>query len=313
MIGLLQVGKGHNVESLANELGITRRTVFRDLDLLKQAEVPIEFDREFEAYHLAKNYSVPPTNLTRDEAIAVIVLCHELGGIGRLPLLTKARSAAGKIEATLPEEIREYVRNAADAIRIQPPLNNPLEGRAWIYNALIASIGNRESVRVSYDSFYDGEIIQTLLSPYRIFYRKHAWYIAARSSIHRQVRTFHIGRIRQLDFTKTNYRIPKNFSLERYLGDGWRFISDRGPTYEVRVRFGETVAKNVKEVIWHPRQKTNLNTDGTLDFRLRTKGLKEMSWWILGYGEQAEVISPPKLRKLVATKAKLMAEMYKAG
>jgi predicted DNA-binding transcriptional regulator YafY len=313
MIGLLQVGKGHNVESLAAECGVTRRTVFRDLDLLKEAGAPVQYDREFQAYHLTNGYSVPPANLTRDEAIATIVLCHELGGAGRLPLLTKARSAAAKLAANLPDQIRDYVRNAADAIRIQPPLNNPIEGRASIYDDLIESIAKREHIRVRYDSLYDGKIIETRLSPYRIFYRKHAWYVAARSSMHRAVRTFNIGRIRQIDFTNSTYRIPKNFSLERYLGEGWRFIPDRGPNYEVRIRFGKMVARNVDEVIWHRTQKTNWNTDGTLDFRVRTKGLKEMSWWVLGYGDEAQVIGPPQLRKLVATRVRRMAEMYKAG
>jgi predicted DNA-binding transcriptional regulator YafY len=313
MIGLLQVGKGHNVKSLANELEVTRRTVFRDLDLLKKSDVPIKFDREFEAYHLTSQYSVPPTHLTRDEAIATIVLCHELGGAGRLPLLKNARSAAAKLEANLPDDIRSYVRNAADAIQMQPPLNNPIEGRKSIYDDLIVSIAERRCVRVRYDSLHERKVIQTQLAPYRIFFRKHAWYIAARSSLHREVRTFHIGRIRTLDFTSVTYRIPKNFSLDKYFGNGWRFIPDRGPTYNVRIRFGRTVARNVDEVMWHSRQKTTLNEDGTLDYSLRTKGLTEMSWWILGYGEEAEVIAPPKLRKLVATKAKLMAEMYEAG
>jgi len=53
-----------------------------------------------------------------------------------------------------------------------------------------------------------------------------------------------------------------------------------------------------------------LNPDGTLDFRVTVSGLNEISWWILGYGDQAEVIEPPKLRSLVAGRAKRMAAMY---
>lgn len=313
MIGLLQVGKGHNVESLANELGITRRTVFRDLDLLKKSDVPIKFDREFQAYHLTSEYSVPPANLTSDEAIAVLVLCQELGGARRMPLLTKASSAARKVAANLPRSIKRQVRHAADAIRIHPPAVNPLEGRTSIYDDLMKSIAKRETVSIRYESFHEDRLIQTVLSPYRLLYSNHSWYVIARSSIHRQVRTFNIGRIRQLDFAGTAYRIPKNFSLERYFGYAWQIIPEPGPIYDVRVRFEKLVAKNVAEVVWHRTQQLDWNKDGTLNFQVRVKGLNEMSWWIMRYGDQAQVLEPRKLRDLVAKRARSMLQRYEVG
>ena len=48
--------------------------------------------------------------------------------------------------------------------------------------------------------------------------------------------------------------------------------------------------------------------DGTLDFRAKVSGLNEISWWVLGYGDQAEVLEPPELRDLVAARARRMAE-----
>ncbi|MBN1513559.1 MAG: WYL domain-containing protein, partial [Phycisphaerae bacterium] len=42
-------------------------------------------------------------------------------------------------------------------------------------------------------------------------------------------------------------------------------------------------------------------------------GLHEISWWILGYGDQAEVIRPPELRRIVAGHAVRMAQRYRSG
>ena len=50
--------------------------------------------------------------------------------------------------------------------------------------------------------------------------------------------------------------------------------------------------------------------DGSLLFRARVSGLNEIVWWILGYGDQAEVMQPAKLRRLVAKRAKNMAAIY---
>jgi predicted DNA-binding transcriptional regulator YafY len=43
---------------------------------------------------------------------------------------------------------------------------------------------------------------------------------------------------------------------------------------------------------------------------VQVSGLREISWWILGYGDQAEVLKPAALRDLIAQRALRMAEMY---
>jgi proteasome accessory factor B len=47
-----------------------------------------------------------------------------------------------------------------------------------------------------------------------------------------------------------------------------------------------------------------------MDFEADVSGLTEVSWWILGYGDQAEVLRPAKLRKIVAARAANMHRMY---
>ena len=52
------------------------------------------------------------------------------------------------------------------------------------------------------------------------------------------------------------------------------------------------------------------NDDGSADYHATVSGLNEISWWILGYGDQAEVLQPPELRQLIAGRAKRMAATY---
>ena len=85
----------------------------------------------------------------------------------------------------------------------------------------------------------------------------------------------------------------------------------RRPDREVVVRFSKLVAQNVAEVRWHKTQQLQFNDDGTLDFQVTVSGLKEISWWILGYGDQAEVLAPPKLRQLVAERTERAAAQYR--
>jgi proteasome accessory factor B len=70
------------------------------------------------------------------------------------------------------------------------------------------------------------------------------------------------------------------------------------------------VARNVAEVVWHKTQQLVHRPDGSLDFHVRVSGLQEISWWILGYGDQAEVLKPARLRQLIGERAGRLVEMY---
>ena len=171
-------------------------------------------------------------------------------------------------------------------------------------------IAARRSVRIAYDSFSDGKPIRLNLCPYRLLYSRHSWYVVGRSSLHREVRTFNVGRIQSLTLLDEPFHVPRGFSIERYLGNAWHLIPEAGPDADVVVRFSPLVARNVAEVVWHKTQRLVPREDGSLDFHVRVSGVREISWWILGYGDQAEVLKPARLRQIVAERAGRMAELY---
>jgi proteasome accessory factor B len=310
LIGLLQAGKGFNIDGLAVECGVSKRTIFRDLDLLKASNVPIAFDADRQQYGMSGSFFLPATNFTPEEALALIVLCHELGNRSGVPFLQSARSAAMKLESTLPGRLRDQLREIAPALNIHPEPANPLEGKHAFYERLVEAYGKRRCVRIRYGSLHDGGEIRTKLSPYRLFFSRRSWYVVGRSSLHRAVRTFNLGRVVEIEMLEESYKIPHGFSVERFLRNAWHLIPEPGPDREVVVRFGKQVARNVAEVSWHKTQKMHFNEDGTLDFRVTVSGLNEISWWILGYGDQAEVLQPAELRKLLARRIEGMKKIY---
>jgi len=313
LIGLLQLGKGQNADSLSQGCGVSRRTIFRDLEILRLAGVPLVLDDEQGRYRIPSSYYLPPTNFTAEEALAVMVLCYELGDDSRLPFCGAARSAALKLESSLPSPLREQVRETAPGVRIQLQPRNPLDNLQSVYQQLLECIAARSAVRIAYDSFAEGQCLTTQLSPYRLLFSRHSWYVIGRSSIHREVRTFNVGRIQSLQLLDETFQVPRGFSVERYLGNAWHLIPEAGPDHEVLVRFQPLVARNVAEVVWHKTQRTQFSADGTLDFRVTVSGLNEISWWILGYGDQAEALEPATLRQLIADRAARMLARYNAG
>jgi len=289
---------------------VSRRTIFRDMDLLRSSGVPISYDEDRQLHHIAGSNYLPATNFTAEEALALIVLCHEMGDRSGLPFLNPARSAAVKLESALPSRLRDQIREIVDSLHIQLLPKNPLEGKSPIYDQLLSAVTKRHCVRLRYRSLNEGAEIRTKLSPYQLFFSRRSWYVVGRSSLHKATRTFNLGRIVEIEPLDDSYKIPRGFSIERFLRNAWHLIPEPGPDWEIVIRFGKMVAQNVAEVNWHKTQKLTFNEDGTLDFQVVVSGLNEISWWILGYGDQAEVLQPPELRRLIAQRVKQMATMY---
>ncbi len=262
--------------------------------------MPLAFDDEQQSYRIPGTYFLPPTNFTPQEALAVILTCQNLGDSGGIPLLEHAQAAALKLESSLPSAVREYLRGVSHAVEIHMPPSNPLENGEATFRQLLEAISEHRSVRIRYDSLTEWEEICTRLSPYRLLFSRRSWYCIGRSSLHRSTRTFNVGRIRKLEPTDTTYKVPQNFSIDRYLRNAWHLIPESGPDHRVRIRFRPQVAQNVAEVSWHKTQETEFESDGSLDFRVTVSGLGEIAWWVLGYGDQAEVIEPPELREMIA-------------
>ena len=87
--------------------------------MLRDAGVPLLFDDDHNVYRIPGTYYLPPTNFTTEEALAVMVLCYELGRSQRLPFYEAAQNAALKLEASLPGRVREQLQELTDAVQIK--------------------------------------------------------------------------------------------------------------------------------------------------------------------------------------------------
>jgi predicted DNA-binding transcriptional regulator YafY len=310
LLELLQSGNGQNADGLASACGVSRRTAFRDVEALRAAGVPVSFDGDHDRYSIPGTYFLPPINFTPAEALSLVALAHELGRSDRLPFYEPANAAARKLEGSLPPPLREELRQLTGAIHIRPTPVSPLAAKEQIYQQLVDAHAKRRVVRIEYDSLTEWEWITTKLRPYHFLFCRHSWYVIGRSSLHSAVRTFNLSRIASLETLRFRYTIPRGFSLERHLRNAWQLIPGDGADHHVVVRFEPLVARNVGEVLWHKTQQLEFQPDGSLLYKVRVSGLDEIMWWILGYGDQAEVLEPLKLRRMVAVRANRLAEVY---
>ena len=310
LITMLQSRRAYTAQELAEELEVSRRTIFRDLNMLEMAHIPYYYDADSGGYRISRHFFLPPINLTLTEALAMLILAGRVRSSHRLPLLTEGARAAVKLESTLPPGIQQHVGSVIDKLSIQlgPVCNHT--GLERLFDDLADAIAARRVCRMVYISFHEQKQIRLTVRPLRLLFLSRAWYLIAYSTRHRENRTFKLGRIRKLTVSSETFEKPRDVDIAEYFGKAWSMIPE-GRLYDVHLHFERKVAGNVAEVQWHPTQRVEWNDDGSLEFRVTVDGLGEITWWILGYGKEVKVISPPRLRKRLADIARQVLAKYR--
>jgi predicted DNA-binding transcriptional regulator YafY len=281
------------------------------LKTLKLAGVPLTYNEQARRYSIESGSFGPPSDLTAEEALSLWALANAVGDHPQVLLYESARMALKKVLKQLPVDVRRKFSKMTKAIHFRPLKVSDVAVKLTTYHKILDAIDTRRAIEVVYSSLTEWETIKTTLHPYTIVFFEHSWYVVGHSLMHNEVRTFNLVRIESLSVLKKRFSIPATFDLDERIGNAWALIPGTGPDEHVVVKFGSLVAHNVAQVKWHKSQRTHLHADGSLTFRATISGLEEIQWWILRYGDQAEVKSPLKLRRTIARRVRNMATMYK--
>ena len=310
LLTTLQSGKNYTVEDLAEIFGKSRRTIFRDLKELQAIGVPYHYDPGNGGYQIDPEFFLPPIDLNLHEALSLLLVAHKARNQMQVPLGRSALLAALKIENNLPAKVRQYCNLSLQNISALPAQLSPTDCLDRVFMDLHEAIRKNQKVAMEYDSIYDGKVISTDLSPYHLLFSRRAWYVLGNSSIHKSVRTFKINRILRLNPLGQCY-LEGEFDVDEHFGRAWSMIPE-GRLYEVKLRFLPKVARNVAEVRWHSTQKSTWNDDGSVTIEFRVDGINEISWWVMGYGDQVEVLSPKALREKIVQTASNVLKLHEA-
>ena len=310
ILKLLQTGRA-TPDSLALECGLSRRTIFRDIEAIRNAGIPLVFNEEQRRYSFAQDFFLKSTHFTPAEALALITLSFEIGDNSRFPFFAAARNAALKLVSVLPVELKEYVANIGDSLQYLVEPRNPLDDYETQFDLLLKAYSERLGVMITYQSPAEPDEMHLVLHPYVIFFSRRSWYVVGQSSLHKEIRTFNVGRIRTIELADENFVVSGQFKLERYLGNAWHLIPEPGDDSHVILRFSPKVAQNVTEVDWHKTQKIVPLEDGRIEYHVTVSGINEIAWWVLGYGKEVEVVSPPSLRAIIRQHAEAMVQTYR--
>ena len=311
LLTLIQSRADHNAASLAQDCCVTERTIYRDIEQLVAAGITIDFDHGANGYRIAGEFFLPPVQLTPEEAMALSALCEEVAGKEQITFLKPAWRALSKIEAQLPQSIRDDLAEARGAVTIHTAKSAEPDGYKDVYDRVGEAIRRRVALECEYESASgstDGERFR--FEPYALFFCVRAWYAVGRHDGRDDIRSLKLSRFSALTLTEQTYEPPEGFTIESHLGNAWRMI--RGDTdHEVEIWFDPSFAATVSDTRWRPDQSFEEHEDGSVTFRCTVAGLDEIVWWALSMGPHCVVKKPEELRVRVQELAERTAELYR--
>ncbi|MFE2409533.1 helix-turn-helix transcriptional regulator [Kitasatospora sp. NPDC059408] len=307
---LLQTNGRMTAQRLAEELEVSVRTVYRDVEALQAAGVPLYADAGHGGgYEVLAGYRTRLTGLNAGEAEALFLagLPGPAAALGLGPALTAAQL---KLRAALPPGLR------ADADRLRARFH--LEAPGWYaeddevpFLAQVAdAVWRGRVLRVRYRRWKAPTDVDRRLEPYGLVLKAGRWYVVAGPG----PRTYRVDQILELTETDEEFTIPDDFSLASH----WR---RHEADFHARLHHGEAL------VLLAPGAAARLSTaaaraaeatgapepDGRTRAVLPIESLDHAHAAFLALGTDIEVLAPPELRARLAATARALADRYADG
>ncbi|MBD3258826.1 WYL domain-containing protein [candidate division GN15 bacterium] len=304
ILNLLRSRKTLNAARLAEECGVTERSIYRDIISLSEANVPIYFDN---GYKLATDNFLPPLNFSFEE-YACLKTALESTPLSLSPHHADLiRRVKAKVEAGLSEPTRERKRTAVDVSHVDIVSSQVSDRAAHFYADLEQAIADQVAIEIEYDTIEHG-LSERTVEPYFIIFRGHAFYFVAYCRLREGFRTFRVDRLRALRVTEEFFARRADINARTYFDGSWQLFD--GEPIEVVARFHGRSARVILTGKHHPDEEVERLGEDAVDYRVTVKGLFEISRWLLGFGDEVEVLQPTELRRRLAEVGQYFRNTY---
>lgn len=194
LIRILRDGRLHRGADLALRLGVSLRTIYRDVEALAANGLPVEGERGI-GYAMTAPITLPPLNLTLEELEALHLGLATVARAADPAIARAARSLAVKVDAVLPEDRAPPARGLGLAVY---PFAEPARG--FVHMApLRAAIRSRRLVEIACDGAGEGGETGHLVRPLQLEYWGRIWTLTGWSETAGDFAVFRVDRIRTLD------------------------------------------------------------------------------------------------------------------
>ena len=309
---LLQAHGRMTTRELAKRLGVTQRTILRDMDALGTAGIPVTSERGASGgWMLVEDYRTDLTGLNPPE-VQVLALTRPDRILADLGLDQAAEAAFIKLLAALPSIGRRDAENMRQRIYVDVTGWQRYEEAIPCLPVLQEAIWQDHKVELAYRRS-DNSIVERLIDPLGLVARGSVWYLVAVAD--GDIRTYRVSRIQSAHLINQSYTRPKGFDLATYWEQSKVEYQANLPHYPAilcttpdqiqRMRYAWRFAR-IGEIEPFDSPDTSLQVRVHVMFE-EIDGACE---YVLGFGSKVVVLEPRELREKVIGQARDIVTRY---
>lgn len=298
-------------EQLAEELEVSVRTIYRDLEALSAAGVPVYAESGHNGgIQLIDGYRTRLTGLTSKEAEALFA-AGVPGPVGDLGLGTVLGAARLKVLAALPADLAERAALAQQRFHIDAP--------GWFRSGrnephltdLATAVWEDRRVAITYRHPGETEAVPRTLDPLGLVCKAGTWYLVARRD--GELRTYRVSRVQELSVLEEAFDRPDGFALAQFWNESVSEYESSIPSIEVVVaasasafdRLGDPMRGGGGTLLDHEAIR-----DGRTRCRVTFDTFDDAYEDLVLLGAEVEVLEPHELRARLVSTAGAMLALY---
>ena len=299
----IQSGSYPNCFKLAEEIGVERKTIQRDVTFMRdELGLPLVYDDRLHGYYYDRDVSDFPVFQTTAAELAGLFLARTaLESVRGTPLADVMREAFAKLTRGMLDRIQFSWRDLDEAFSRKVVEQNPRDVER--FGMLAQAILNQNVTSFYYRKLEAEKAEPRRVQPLHLGEVDGGWYLIAMDLDRAALRTFALPRMTRVRVTKEGFERPVGFVGSDYLKQSFGIWNVAGDTvrHVVRVELRDYAARMAQERRWHPTQEVVfLNAKGTrVEVRFEVGRLEEVLRWVLSFGRRARVLGPPELAAMV--------------
>ena len=316
MLMLLQIRGKLPAQALADDLEVSVRTVYRDMDALSAAGVPVYAERgPGGGCALLDTYRTTLTGLTEDEVRALFMLTIP-AALAQLGVGSELKAALLKLSAALPAERRRdeaWVRQRIHLDWTGWQAEEPVPHLQTIQQAVWADhrlwLVYRRQAGPAVRQF------ERLVDPYGLVAKAGVWHLACLAG--GRLRVYRVSDLLDVRLTGERFERPADFDLAAFWAAWCAEAETRRWLFEATVRVSPELAAELPlhfgDRVRDQVAAAQADAEGWLTVTLPFDTFESARARLLGYGRAVEVVGPPALRLSLADHAAQIAALYGRG
>lgn len=285
----LQARRKVSGAALAEQFGVSLRTIYRDLRTLEEAGVPLLGEPGI-GYSLAEGYRLPPVMFTREEATALLTAEKLTARLTDAPTAHLSRAAMDKVRAVLRRPDRDHLDLLAPHIRVLSPRDHT--SRPPAYQQLLAAIAAHRVVQLRYQAAENRAPTTRDIEPLSLLLSRQ-WHVVAYCRLRQTIRNFRLDRIQDLQLQTEVFEVRPGL-----LQQHWATEASRRPREQVVLRFQpaamlpalvQHLHDTKYQYGWAHEQRL---PDGQLEMTLFIGELPYLATWLLAFAGALTIVQP---------------------